>query len=301
MIFIFSNHNYQNQKLAETLRRKMEITQRETEREMPWSCSLSQRTKSIKFRVMKRTHCTKGELVSPSENVPQIKGAKVSSPVESVAVVPPFEHIEPAMIWSKDEAVLKQVTQIGPSACGATAVLNVLNALRFPIPSIDKIKEVMNTRLRRTESPLTDYLLSRSTAGTTHEDIIDCLDKISNGTIYARFFHMYPERVVNLYTWLGFWIKNGAVPIATLNLQRCLGTIPDAWHHQMIYGVDSNGIYLTNPLECVEAGLLWPQLCSESVLLVRREDVLSRWNFKTDLPELMQIKDIRWRRINVVG
>lgn len=37
---------------------------------------------------------------------------------------------------------------------------------------------------------------------------------------------------------------SGAVPIATLNLQRGVKpgwTIPDAWHHQMIYGVSSKG------------------------------------------------------------
>jgi len=36
----------------------------------------------------------------------------------------------------------------------------------------------------------------------------------------------------------------GAVPVATLNLQRGVKpgwTIPDAWHHQMVYGVSSKG------------------------------------------------------------
>jgi len=45
----------------------------------------------------------------------------------------------------------------------------------------------------------------------------------------------------------------GAAPIATLNLQHCGEgcDIPDAWHHQMIFGVGQAGIYLTNPLECL--------------------------------------------------
>lgn len=37
---------------------------------------------------------------------------------------------------------------------------------------------------------------------------------------------------------------SGAVPVATLNLQRGVKpgwTIPDAWHHQMVYGVSSKG------------------------------------------------------------
>jgi len=37
---------------------------------------------------------------------------------------------------------------------------------------------------------------------------------------------------------------SGAVPVATLNLQRGVKpgwTIPDAWHHQMVYGVSNKG------------------------------------------------------------
>lgn len=205
------------------------------------------------------------------------------------------------MIWLEKEALLRQFTQIGPSACGATAVLNVLAALRFPIPSIETLNKCISTRLRANSSPLTEYLLSRSNAGCTHNDIIEGLNKVSDGKIYARFFHMYPERDVNLELWLAFWIRNGAIPVATLNLQKCAGTIPDAWHHQMIFGVSPRGIFLTNPFECVQASKLWPQLSSESVLLVKKEDVLSRWKLETDLPKLMSITDVRWRRLNVVG
>lgn len=41
-----------------------------------------------------------------------------------------------------------------------------------------------------------------------------------------------------------FVVIPGAVPVATLNLQRGVKpgwTIPDAWHHQMVYGVSSKG------------------------------------------------------------
>jgi len=46
----------------------------------------------------------------------------------------------------------------------------------------------------------------------------------------------------------------GAVPLLTLNLQRAVPrgwVIPDAWHHQMVYGVGPKGdfsIYLVNNL-----------------------------------------------------
>lgn len=52
---------------------------------------------------------------------------------------------------------------------------------------------------------------------------------------------------------ISYFYALGAAPIATLNLQHCGEgcDIPDAWHHQMIFGVGQAGIYLTNPLECL--------------------------------------------------
>ena len=38
--------------------------------------------------------------------------------------------------------------------------------------------------------------------------------------------------------------RSGAVPLLTLNLQKAVPLgypIPDAWHHQMVYGVDQKG------------------------------------------------------------
>lgn len=267
----------------------------------PWSCSLSNRSTASKYtsRYSRRLHCTLGEFTLPTE--------KVSSPNDdypsSISNITPHcsNNKKGTMIWTEEEASKKQITQIGASACGATAVLNVLNALRLPIPPIEKLREAVKTRLRLTGGTLTEYLLSRSVAGSTHLDLINGLSVLSEGQIYARFFHLYPERLVNLNEWLQFWISHGAVPIATLNLQKTHGTVPDAWHHQMIYGVGKREIYFTNPLECVDIGQLWPQLSSESVLLIRKEDVLSRWNVKTDLTELMNVNNERWCSLNVVG
>ncbi|KAF5274633.1 hypothetical protein FQR65_LT04333 [Abscondita terminalis] len=269
----------------------------------PWMSSMSHRTTTSNLRTYssKRLHCSQGEYTLATE--------KLLSPIDEVnSIAETIEKVreenffsESAMIWSEEEASLKQITQISASACGATAVLNVLNALRLPIPSAEVLREAIKTRLRSNSSPLTEYLLSRSVAGSTHEDLIEGLRILSDDQVYSRFFHMHPERVVNLNWWLHFWISHGAIPIATLNLQKCSGTIPDAWHHQMIYGIGPRGIYLTNPLECIEVGQLWPQLSSDSILLIRKEDVLSRWNMKTDLRHLMSITDKRWCTLNVVG
>ncbi len=52
--------------------------------------------------------------------------------------------------------------------------------------------------------------------------------------------------------WLARWIRHGAVPVATMNMQRAVPDgeeIPDAWHHQLIFGVAPGAVFMTNPLD----------------------------------------------------
>lgn len=212
-------------------------------------------------------------------------------------------ELEKTMIWTEREACHKQVSQIAVSACGAAAVSNVLSALNIPF-TLERVHDGVATRLRAEKACLPTYLFSRSAAGAAHNDLIRGLDLASDGAVYSRFFHMYPERSFSLSRWLAHWIKEGAVPIATLNIQKSVlqgATIPDSWHHQMIFGVSHRGIYLTNPLECVSEDVLHPQLCSPSELLVRRQDIVSRWAPNTDLCRLATSSDIRWKQMNVLG
>lgn len=74
------------------------------------------------------------------------------------------EDEEEAMLWSIPEALQRQTLQIGASACGATAVVDVLRALGVDVAP-EEADRCVQTRLRRNESPLPDYLLSRSEAG----------------------------------------------------------------------------------------------------------------------------------------
>lgn len=69
-----------------------------------------------------------------------------------------------AFLWSFQEALERQTLQIGASACGATAVVDVLKALGVDVAP-EEADRCVQTRLRRNESPLPDYLLSRSQAG----------------------------------------------------------------------------------------------------------------------------------------
>lgn len=82
---------------------------------------------------------------------------------------------EGAMLWSIQEALEKQTMQIGASACGATAVVDVLKALHVDVAP-EEADRCVQTRLRRNKAPLPDYLLSRSEAG-------ECLQKCHKITI----------------------------------------------------------------------------------------------------------------------
>ena len=79
---------------------------------------------------------------------------------------------EGAMLWSLEEALERQTLQIGVSACGATAVLDVVRVLGAEegVAKEEDANRFVRTRLRRNESPLPDYLLSRSEAGTIFSD-----------------------------------------------------------------------------------------------------------------------------------
>ena len=61
------------------------------------------------------------------------------------------------------------------------------------------------------------------------------------------------------------------------------------------------GLYLTNPLEIVSERSAMKQLCSDSVLMVRRQDIISRFRKTTDLGELLGHPDPRWSTMNVLG
>lgn len=85
---------------------------------------------------------------------------------------------EGTMLWSIQEALEKQTLQIGASACGATAVVDVLKALDVDVAP-EEADRCVQTRLRRNNAPLPDYLLSRSEAG-------ECLQKIVKSQSVTR-------------------------------------------------------------------------------------------------------------------
>ncbi|XP_001948631.1 uncharacterized protein LOC100159755 isoform X2 [Acyrthosiphon pisum] len=214
------------------------------------------------------------------------------------------------MIWSEKEAAQLQVNQIGVSACGATAVVNTLLALRTQF-NLDRIVQIIGTRLRDETAPLVTYLESRAVAGCMPQDLVRTLETVTDSQVSARFFATHQYLDISLAPWLATWIKKGAVPILTLNLQRVDASpslVPDSWHHQMVYGISYNPlrpefaqIYLTNPLSISSLESLVPQLISPSSLMIKRADILSRWTPQTDLMSLATHPSRQWHRFNVLG
>ncbi|XP_031708096.1 uncharacterized protein LOC116386201 [Anarrhichthys ocellatus] len=209
-----------------------------------------------------------------------------------------------AMLWSFQEAVERQTLQIGASACGATAVVDVLKALGVDVAP-EEADRCVQTRLRRNESPLPDYLLSRSEAGATHSQLIQGAQEASKGKVAGRFFHFHPRQRLRLIPWLARWIRKGAVPVATMNMQLAVPEgeeVPDAWHHQLVFGVAPHAVFMTNPLDVGSEEEVHQRLCSESVLLIRREDVLQRLTPDCCLSSLSESQsDPRWKALDIEG
>jgi len=206
-------------------------------------------------------------------------------------VVPATNRV---MIWTEKEAVRKQINQApNSSSCGAVALVNVLLALEMDVDTA-ALAEAVGTRLRRPDSPLPDYLKSRSEAGCSHHDLIRATASLLPTRLTARFFPT-EGRQLQLSAWLAGWISLGLVPVLTINVQRSNIRCPDgqpqdSWHHQMVWGVSGRDVYMANPLEITQEHHLLPQLDSPSELLVRRADVVSRFSPTTDLLEINQLQ-----------
>lgn len=96
------------------------------------------------------------------------------------------------------------------------------------------------------------YVCVYSVLGATHQQLIAGAEQASDGRVLGRFFSLHPQRKLKLVPWLASWIRRGAVPVATMNMQRAVPAgeeIPDAWHHQLIFGVGPNAVFMTNPLD----------------------------------------------------
>ena len=189
------------------------------------------------------------------------------------------------------------------SSCGAVALLNVSLALDLDVDPV-LVSDSVQTRLRRHDSPLPDYLLSRSMAGCTHHELIAATQcQPLRDKVRARFFPLH-NRVCDLAQQLISWISLGLVPVLTLNVQNgppCPdGQLQDSWHHSMVWGVLGQDIYMANPLDVMAESVLMAQLDCPSTMLIRRQDIVSRFHSSLDLQHINYL-GARWRHMNVLG
>lgn len=88
--------------------------------------------------------------------------------------------------------------------------------------SLEVLVKAVGTRLRDLGSPLPQYLMSRSLAGSTHKDIAKGISLSTSGAVITKFFSFYPERKVSLSHWLHYWISKGTRFVFTLYIHNCL-------------------------------------------------------------------------------
>jgi phage pi2 protein 07 len=200
-------------------------------------------------------------------------------------------------MFLKSENEMKKIAleQIGKSACGPTAIINVLNSLDLPSPSPEKILEIIPARLRNyNTSNLIEYLISRILAGTIHTDLINGLLKITNNDLNAKFFIISPyEDKIKFKNFIYKLFELKCSLIFTENL-FLIGN--DAWHHQMCYGIKDNLLYLTNPFETVTINQIFNFITNGNFMIIPKEHVLER---KIENEDLKELEKERWENFRV--
>lgn len=216
--------------------------------------------------------------------------------------------LTPLMFWDEKDAQAKQFNLLY-AGCVTNAVLNSLLELnKIPSRIIPEwANQYLTAQSPKDDLELISYLLSKSQSIPSHDDLVTGLIEVSNGTVYTRFFPTWPERNFSLSHWLKYWLEHNVIPIVTFN-QQIINKDPNSpttpipeWQHHTVFGVTHNGIYLTDPIHCINEEILRKKLTSDSILLIKRGDVVSRWNKTTDLGPLYAKSEIQWRQVNTLG
>ena len=197
------------------------------------------------------------------------------------------------------------ISQMGMSACGCTAIKNVLLTLQYigcleNIPTDSVLLSMVSTRLRNydTKSVL-EYLISRAKAGTTHLDLIHSLQSIYCN-VRCKFFTFDSRGNCNAIAiesfrkWIVYWLSRKCVPIITLNL-FVIGN--DALHHQTIYGIDEEYVLLTNPVERIHITNLYRFISTPGFMIIPEDHISSRPITTADIEYFSCTEP--WKQFNV--
>ena len=109
----------------------------------------------------------------------------------------------------------------GPQQTSYTASHNIDYSFLFDPDEVEAQPHFLARRVafrqRDILAPLPEYLMSRSVAGSTHEDLIRGIENVTQGEVSNRFFSLHPPREVCLRHWLSYWMKMGYLPVLTSN------------------------------------------------------------------------------------
>lgn len=148
------------------------------------------------------------------------------------------------------------------------------------------------------KASLPNYLISCSTAGISAEQLISRVSHLTKDLVYGKFFHLYPRRNINLIAWLKYWIRKGAVPLATRKYEHP-ESLGDSWQHKLLHGAWKPGLVGDHHLS--EDVVVDEWFSSDSSLRINRHHVVSRWHDDCDLNVLVTHADTRWHQMNVLG
>jgi len=76
--------------------------------------------------------------------------------------------------------------------------------------NLDRIVQIIGTRLRDETAPLVPYLESRAVAGCMPQDLVRTLETVTDSQVSARFFATRQYLDIHLAPWLATWIKKGS-------------------------------------------------------------------------------------------
>ena len=125
-------------------------------------------------------------------------------------------NIDSCFLFDPNEVEAQLENQLEASVCGPTAIVNVLRIMGYQVKPYFVATRV-EFRQRDSLAPLPEYLMSRSVAGSTHDNLIITIENVTQGEVSGHLFSFHPPREVCLRNWLIYWMKNGCVPVLNLN------------------------------------------------------------------------------------
>ena len=125
-------------------------------------------------------------------------------------------NIDYSFLFDPNEVEAELENQLGATASGSTAVVIVLRIMGYQVKPYFVARRVAFVQ-SDSLAALPEYLMFRSVARSTHEDLIRGIENVTQGEVSGRFFSFHPPREGCLRHWFIYWMKKGCGPVLTLN------------------------------------------------------------------------------------